>query len=132
MDKPEPERPLAIEIQDGDALRLAGTGGLFDLDRVSRQAELGIMIGDRRYWDRRIGTRAMRLLLYHGSSTLNLNRNYLRVFEYNARAVHVYRKLGTVEQGRFREARFSQGRYWDTFQFGLLKREIESGQAEAD
>lgn len=132
MNKPEVERPFAIEMQEGDFWRLAGSCGYFNLDWVSRQAELGIMIGDRSIWDRGIGTRAMRLLLEHGFNTLNLKRVYLKVFESNERAIHLYRKLGFVQEGRFRQAHFSQGRYWDTFQFGMLKSEYVSGRAEAD
>lgn len=132
MAKPEPERPLAIEIKEGEDWRLVGSCGLFNLDWVTRKAELGILIGDKASWDRGIGTRAMRLLLHHGFETLNLNRIYLRVFEYNDRALHVYRKLGFVEEGRFRQDRFSQGRYWDTFLMSMLKREFTGEREEAD
>jgi RimJ/RimL family protein N-acetyltransferase len=65
----------------------------------------------------------MRLLLRHGFETLNLNRVHLRVYEDNARALAVYRRLGFQEEGRLRQDRFLEGRYWDTLLMGLLRQE---------
>jgi RimJ/RimL family protein N-acetyltransferase len=117
------EQPLAIEIQLGEGWALIGNCGMFNLDWRNRSAELGIFIGDKAYWDKGYGTEVMRLLLRIGFMTLNLHRIYLRVYDNNLRAVHVYEKIGFVHEGRQRQAEFRDGRYLDLLLMSILRPE---------
>jgi RimJ/RimL family protein N-acetyltransferase len=117
------EKPLAIEIKDGDGWRLVGNCGFFELDWTSRSAEFGIMIGDRSVWDQGYGTETVQLLLKHGFETLNLNRIFLRVFDDNQRAVRAYRKAGFTHEGTLRQAVFKNGRYHDLHVMSVLRSE---------
>ncbi len=65
----------------------------------------------------------MRLLLKHGFDTLNLNRIYLRVFSNNVRAIRCYEKAGFVQEGRFRQAHYQDGEYWDVLVMSVLRSE---------
>ena len=105
-----------------------GSAGLFTFDHQARRAELGIAIGAKQYWDRGYGTNAVRLLLRHAFENLNLNRVSLVVFESNPRAIHVYKKVGFIEEGRMREFHFSGGEYCDTLIMSMLRREWESSE----
>lgn len=126
LDRPQAERPLAIDGLEGDRWRHIGGCGYSDIHPRAHRAELGIMIGDKRRWDQGYGSDAMRVLLRHGFETLNLQRVMLRVFEFNERAIAVYRKLGFVEEGRLRQAHYQEGRYWDTLVMGLLRAEWQA------
>jgi RimJ/RimL family protein N-acetyltransferase len=125
------ERPLAIDVhQDKDWIHVGGTG-LFDFDDRARSAELGITVGNKVYWDQGVGSEALRVLMNFGFNTLNLRRISLRVFEYNPRAIHVYQKLGFIEEGRLRQSVFHDGKYYDTILMSILKSEF-SGREDQD
>lgn len=103
-----------------------GTCGLHRISATNRGAELGIVIGEKDCWGRGFGTEAMNLLCEYGFQVLNLHRIGLSVYEYNARGIRCYEKVGFRIEGRLREARFWNGRYWETVQMGLLENEWRS------
>lgn len=125
------ERPLAIDVKEGDNWVHVGGCGIFSFDKLARSAELGISIGDKSYWDKGYGTDALKTLMRHGFETLNLRRISLQVFESNPRAVNVYERLGFIEEGRLRQSRFIQGRYEDTLIMAILRDEWQL-KAEGD
>lgn len=117
------EQVLGIEVEIGGVWTLIGTCGLHNVDWVNRQAELGISIGDKAFWNRGYGRRAVRLLLRHAFNTLNLNRIYLRVYETNPRAIRAYEHAGFTLEGRLRQARFQNGHYVDELIMSILRSE---------
>ncbi len=117
------EQVLGIEVEIGGVWTLIGTCGLHNVDWVNRQAELGISIGDKAFWNRGYGRHAVRLLLRHAFNTLNLNRVYLRVYETNPRAIRAYEHAGFILEGRLRQARFQNGRYVDELIMSVLRSE---------
>jgi RimJ/RimL family protein N-acetyltransferase len=112
---------FAIETEDGTYI---GTIGLHDLEPENRQAMLGIAIGDRDYWGRGYGTDAILALLGLAFGYLNLNRVYLRVYAYNERAIRCYQKCGFQHEGTMRQARYSDGQYYDEWIMGILRDEL--------
>jgi RimJ/RimL family protein N-acetyltransferase len=112
---------LGICLRDGD--RLIGTVGLSQFDWVARHASFGISVGEKDCWDKGYGSEAMRLIIGHAFETLNLQRVWLDVNEFNPRAFHVYEKLGFVTEGRLRRQTFRDGRFWDVIRMGLLREE---------
>lgn len=129
--RPPEERPLAIEMRDGQGWRLIGNSGIFDVDHVARSGEIGIMIGDKSAWNQGLGTEAMTLLLRHGFETLNLNRIYLRVYAENPRARRSYEKAGFVLEGTMRQAAFKRGAYGDVHIMSVLRREWDARKKES-
>jgi RimJ/RimL family protein N-acetyltransferase len=123
LEKDPIERPLAIDVQEGEDWIHIGSCGIFEVDTRARSCEIGISIGSRAYWDRGLGSDALRALLSHAFETLNLNRVGLGVFESNKRAIHVYQRLGFKEEGRLRQAHFGEGRYEDVIIMSLLHEE---------
>jgi RimJ/RimL family protein N-acetyltransferase len=125
------ERPFAIDALVEEQWVHIGSCGMHGFDTRARKAELGISIGEKRYWDQGYGTEAMRILIQFCFNTLNLNRVFLRVYTFNERAQHVYNKLGFREEGRLRADHFHQGDYHDTIVLGILRSEwqrMEEGE----
>ncbi|ANQ53372.1 GCN5 family acetyltransferase [Thermosipho sp. 1063] len=54
---------------------------------------------------------------------MNLNRLTAEVYEYNEISIYLLEKLGFVKEGVLRKAKYSQGRYFDIYVYGLLKDE---------
>jgi len=123
LKSPAEQHPLVIDIRAGENWIPVGNVGFSSLDWRIRSAEVGIVIGDKKYWNQGYGTEAMRLILRHGFSTLNLNRIMLRVYANNPRAQRTYEKVGFVLEGRLREAHFYAGKYVDVLMMSVLRSE---------
>ena len=123
LSRSKEEQPMTIEISERGKWAAIGNIGFFKIDSISRSAEVGIMIGDKDYWNKGYGTEAMQLILKHGFETLNLNRIFLRVFANNPRAIRCYEKVGFVHEGRQRQAIYTDGDYFDILLMGILREE---------
>jgi len=131
MQRPQAEKPLVVDMKDGENWRLIGNSSFFDFDWFSRVAEVGIMIGDKTIWNQGYGTEVMTLLLRHGFATLNLHRVYLRVYADNKRAIRAYEKAGFVHEGRLRQAVYKHGEYKDILYMSVLREEWNARNKES-
>ncbi|TPG89123.1 N-acetyltransferase [Brevibacillus laterosporus] len=65
----------------------------------------------------------MDILLDYGFGILQLHRIELNVYSCNARAKHVYEKLGFVQEGIQRDFLFSDHEYHDSIMMSILAKE---------
>jgi RimJ/RimL family protein N-acetyltransferase len=93
---------FAIETRDGHHI---GNCSLYNIDERRRQAELGIMIGDRAYWGRGYGTDTVRTLVAYAFRELPVDRVYLYTLDWNLRAQHSFAKAGFKEVARVQDDR---------------------------
>lgn len=120
-------RRASFAIEDSVDGVLVGFVHLTEIDWPSRTAQFGIVIGDRSRQCRGIGSEATALALRYAFDTLNLDRLELRVSEINARARHIYLKLGFHEEGRLRKAAYIDGAVIDVVIMGILREEFRRG-----
>jgi RimJ/RimL family protein N-acetyltransferase len=118
---------LGIVLRDGD--RLIGGTGLHQIDQRCRKTSFGIVIGEKAAWGNGYGTEATRLMVGYAFDTLNLNRVWLHVYEYNPRGLRTYEKAGFRREGLLRQDVFRDGRYWDTITMAILREEWQPGAA---
>ncbi|MGV9307743.1 GNAT family N-acetyltransferase [Nonomuraea sp. NPDC003727] len=105
--------------------KLIGYLALGDTDFVHGEATLqSIAIGDRDHWGGGHATDALRVICRYAFEEIGLHRIMLWVVADNAAAVHVYKKVGFVEEGRRRQAFRSRGRRHDFLMMGLLESEL--------
>jgi len=97
-----------------------GNCGLYHVDWIHRRAEFWILIGNREYHGRGIGTETTALILKYAFQSLNLQRVYLHVAENNAPAVALYSKTGFVKEGVLRNHYFINGQYLDVLVMSIL------------
>jgi RimJ/RimL family protein N-acetyltransferase len=100
-----------------------GACSLESISKVHKRASFGIIVGEKKYWDQGLGGEAARIILGYGFKKLKLHRITLDVYSYNPRAIKVYKRLGFKIEGRKREHAFWQGKFYDAFDMGILKRE---------
>ncbi|KQL58418.1 MULTISPECIES: GNAT family N-acetyltransferase [Bacillaceae] len=98
-----------------------GVTSLVGIDYKNRNAECILDIGEKSKWGKGYGTEAMSLLLTYAFLELNLHRLSLRVFSTNEKAIHLYKKIGFVQEGRVKEAVFRNGEWIDIIYMGLLQ-----------
>ena len=133
MKKPASEHVLVIEVKDpspGQDYRLIGTCQFHNIDWRNRSAEIGIMIGEKSFWDQGYGTETMRLLLQHGFNTLNMHRIWLQVYAKNKRGIRAYEKAGFIHEGKYRQAEFQHGVYQDVHLMSVLVDEWREEQTQ--
>lgn len=107
---------------------LIGSCQLHSIHPINRSAELQIRLGELDKLEQGYGTQALTLLVQFGFDDLNLQRIYLHVFRTNERAIHVYKKLGFVQEGLLRQSAYVNGEYIDIVVMGLLKAEYHAKQ----
>ena len=71
----------------------------YGIDRTKGEAELGIMIGNRDYWDKGYGTDAVTTLVDYILRRTKLNRIYLKTLVSNTRAQKCFKKCGFTLYG---------------------------------
>ena len=100
MRYPTPNRQrFAIETLDG---KHVGNCTYYGIDETKGEAELGIMIGSRNYWNQGYGTDAVTTLVNHIFQQTKLNRIYLKTLETNARAQKCFAKCGFAPYGHLK------------------------------
>ena len=120
QNKEETGLVLAIETRAGVHI---GNVGLDSISKEYRHAQMGIMVGDKNYWEKGYGKDAMRVMLDYAFKELKLHRVELGVYEYNPRAIHVYESLGFRREGVKREHTFYDGKFYDEIIMGILESE---------
>jgi RimJ/RimL family protein N-acetyltransferase len=120
---PRTEMPLVIEVREGEEWLPIGNIAFLGIHLVNRDSEIGIMIGEKAYWNKGYGTEAMQRMLQYGFEELNLHRIYLQVYEGNDRGKQAYKKAGFIHEGTMRQVRYHRGRYWDVDIMSILKNE---------
>jgi RimJ/RimL family protein N-acetyltransferase len=128
MKNPKEEHVYIIEIQENETWIPIGSTGFHGLDWKNRSAEIGISIGEKKYWNQGYGRDTMRTMLRHAFNDLNLNRVYLNVFETNERAKKAYLASGFIEEGRLRQDVFKNGRYLDVYMMSVLRSEWQDAE----
>jgi RimJ/RimL family protein N-acetyltransferase len=126
----ESESDFVLGMMVRETEQFIGVAGLHHLDVRNRHVSFGICVGEKSAWGKGYGTETTRLMVRHAFDTLNLNRLWLHVYEYNERAVRVYQKVGFQIEGRLRQDTFRDGRYWDTIVMAVLREEWGAARSE--
>ena len=88
--------PLAVDTLDGVHI---GNCTVYDIDEKAGQAQIGILIGNRDYWNKGYGTDAMKTMVDFVFRTTILNRLYLKTLDWNIRAHKSFEKIGFTPCG---------------------------------
>ena len=72
--------------------KLIGYAEIFDI--IKKSGEFGIIIGEKDYWGKGIGTEVTKLMIDYSFNKLGLKRIYLTTSEYNKNAIKLCRKNG--------------------------------------
>ncbi len=87
---------FAIDTMEGKHI---GNCSYYSIDSVLKEAEMGIMIGDKGYWDRGYGQDALFTSLDYILTHTNLKRIYLKTLTWNTRAQKCFEKCGFKAYG---------------------------------
>lgn len=98
---------------------------LDQFDWVGRTCELGLLIGNKKYWGKGIGYEVCRLTLEYAFTDLNIRKVSLAVYANNPAAIKLYEKLGFKKEGQLRSHVFEGGQYYDKYYMGIFREELQ-------
>ena len=110
------ERRFVISFNGNNA----GLVELVEINHIHRRAEFQIIISPE-YQGKGLATRAAKLAMDYGFTVLNLYKLYLIVDKENAKAIHIYRKLGFIQEGELIHEFFVNGEYRNTIRMCIFQ-----------
>ncbi|HLS35026.1 MAG TPA: GNAT family N-acetyltransferase [Bacillota bacterium] len=99
-----------------------GLIGFYGINQRHRHAEFAIAL-DPDHQGKGYASKATKLVLDYAFYILNLRKIYLIVADTNARAHHIYEKVGFEIEGRLTEHYFINGTYEDAIMMGLFRKD---------
>lgn len=88
---------FGVDTLDGKHI---GNSSLYNINETNGEAELGIMLGNRDYWNKGYGTDVVNTLVDYAFQETKLQRVYLKTLESNKRAQKCFQKCGFNACGR--------------------------------
>jgi len=104
---------------------VAGRCDLFEIDRVSGTARIGVTVAADHQGDG-LGTETVELLLRYAFRDLGLRRVWCDILADNTRSIRMCEKCGFVEEGRLRGHYWYDGAQRDAVVMGILRDEWEA------
>jgi len=101
-----------------------GNCGLHNINQGNDHGEMGIVLGEKEYWNLGLGTEAVRLITDFGFTVLGLHGISLLVKGFNKRARRVYEKVGYQIAGRVRDFYKIDCNYYDEIIMDILREEF--------
>jgi RimJ/RimL family protein N-acetyltransferase len=91
--------PLAVETLEGKHI---GNCTFYDIDEKKEEAQVGIMIGNRDYWDKGYGTDVVKTMVNHVFRMTRVRRLYLKTLDWNLRAQKCFIRCGFKSFGHLK------------------------------
>jgi [ribosomal protein S5]-alanine N-acetyltransferase len=112
-----PDEPMKAEWSH------IGNISLQSINMLNRSAEIAIVIGDTNTHRTGVGTFACSKVLDHAFIKLGLHRVWTGTLSINLGMCNVAKKIGMVEEGRFRQGVFRDGMFEDVVVYSILEDE---------
>ncbi len=110
-------------ISDLENDKAIGWASLSRIDQRNAAAEVFIIIGETSEWGKGRGKEVTRMLVEHAFNVMNLHRIYLRVPEYNQRAIACFTACGFQKDGVLRDDHHHLGAYMSSHLMSALRSE---------
>ncbi|MBU3144078.1 GNAT family N-acetyltransferase [Clostridium sp. CF012] len=70
-----------------------GFVNFFSIDKLKKQGEMGVTIGDKRYWNKGIAYTSVKIAVYYIFNNMDIDRIYIETGECNKPALRLFEKL---------------------------------------
>ncbi len=87
---------------------------------MHRNAEIGIVIGDKLAWGKKYGKEAWSLVTEYGFKFLNLHKIYAHIIEENIASIKSAENAGYLKDGLIRDFIYKRGKYLNAFYYSIL------------
>lgn len=115
------EHNVIFLVSDNKTKKPIGYAGLYEINQSTRKAEYQVLIGEKNFWGKGLGTNITELLTFYGFDRLNLNRIYLGFTAGNKAAERAYIKAGYKKEGILKQNIYRNSRYYDSIMMAILR-----------
>jgi len=122
IEKSSSEIVFAIRWEKNDVH--IGNISIQNINWINRSAEIAILIGNKKYWNKGVGSEAYKLVIGYGFRTLNLNRLSSGQTVTNKGMISVCEKNGMRKEGTLREVLYKNGEYTDAVIYSILLKDL--------
>ncbi len=109
---------LAIVIKENH--QHIGNIKLGPINWIHRLADIGIIIGEKDYWGKGCAAESIRLISNYAFRALNLHKLTAGCYKGNVASCKTFEKAGFIKEGVRKAHVFSEGKYQDILQYGLI------------
>ena len=117
----EPRKNYQFVIEDENN-SFVGSTGIHSVHTKHRDAEFGIRLCPSR-WGNGFATEVARRMLNFGFNDLELHRIAVETIADNLPAIDLCNRLGMKYEGRFREHKWRNGKWYDSLRFAIIDHE---------
>lgn len=111
-----------IELKENQ--EIIGIINLHNVDEANQSAETSYILAPK-YWNKGLMTESLSRILQYAFKELKINRVQADVFQGNVASERVLVKCGMQKEGLARERYYKEGKYIDTVQYGILRKDWE-------
>lgn len=111
-------------IEEKTTNQAIGYFQLTEINFINRNAMLGIVIGEKEWQGKGLGREIMELGIQFGFSYLNLVKISLEVLTNNDKAINLYKSIGFVEEGVFKNHYFFKNHFNNMIRMSYFKSDL--------
>ena len=93
---------------------------LKDICSFHKRAEIGYVIGEKKYWGKGFAKEAVRLIIYKAKNEFRLNKIYATTVKENIGSIKVLEKNSFKLEGRKINHLYYNQRFYDQLDYGLI------------
>lgn len=116
MQRTKKEHSFAIETIEGKHI---GSTSLKIKNKY--HWNLGLLIGDKKVWNKGYGTEVVKLMLSYAFKHKTVERVSLDAFENNKAAIRVYKKCGFKIEGLRRKTKYRDGKFYNDILMSVIR-----------
>lgn len=105
------------------AKEFIGTAKIDKIDSYNKSAEIGIMVGEKKYWGQGVATQILSLQLDYIFEKISFHRAWGGTNSLNAAVHNLFLRAGFTQEAVLREASLMNGVYTDNYLYGILASE---------
>ena len=120
----ESENNILFAIIDKSSNTHIGNIKLGDIHPVHKYADIGLIIGNKNYWGKGIGTEAIKLVSQYAFENLNLRKVIAGIYENNVGSIKAFKKCGFKEAYVKKDTYFFENKFIDAIYFELYNNKL--------
>jgi len=119
------ENNYCFAIIDMKSGKHIGNIKIGNIHPIYKFADVGLIIGDKKFWGKGIATEAIQLCVEFAFNQLRLHRLYAGIYDVNIGSLKAFEKAGFLREGCEKEKCLFEGKRVDCYIYGIVN---ESGE----